>query len=225
MDPLNCNEIGWLDLILKTKDFLTCFLSNHQNLFYLLLCLIVFCETGLVATPFLPGDSLLFTAGFLAKTNNSTINVYLLAVLLFLSALAGDNVNYFIGRKIGIKIFDIKFLSRIIKRDYLTRTELFFEKHGGKTIILARFVPIIRTFAPFSAGMGNMPYGRYILYCIGGGLLWVNSILFAGYMFGSSDPNDWVNKNFEKVVLGIVFLSVLPVVISFLKNKFSSAKK
>ncbi|MFN5183790.1 MAG: VTT domain-containing protein [Bacteroidota bacterium] len=216
------NGCNWIDVILHTKDFLTCFISNNPDLIYFLLCAIVFCETGLVATPFLPGDSLLFTAGLLAKTHEGVLNVYLLAALLFLSAILGDNVNYLVGKKIGIRIFNIKFLSRIVKREYLEKTEKFFDKHGGKTIILARFVPIVRTFAPFSAGMGNMPYTKYISYCIGGGLLWVNSILFAGYFLGT---NEWVNKNFEKVVLGIVFLSLLPVIIGFLKEKFSSKEK
>jgi membrane-associated protein len=216
---LDCN---WIDIVLHTKDFLTCFITNNPDLIYFLLCLIVFCETGLVATPFLPGDSLLFTAGLLAKTHEGVLNVYLLSILLFLSAILGDNVNYYVGKNIGARIFDMKFLSRIVKREYLTKTEHFFEKHGGKTIILARFVPIVRTFAPFSAGMGSMKYKKYLLFCIGGGLLWVNSILFAGYFLGS---NEWVNKNFEKVVLGIVFVSVLPVIIGVIKAKFGGDKK
>ena len=215
---LNCN---WIDVVLHTKDFLTCFISSNPDLIYFLLCLIVFCETGLVATPFLPGDSLLFTAGLLAKTHDGILNVYALSILLFLSAIVGDNLNYLVGRNMGVRIFEMKFLSRIVKREYLTKTEQFFQKHGGKTIILARFVPIVRTFAPFSAGMGSMPYRKYILFCIGGGLLWVNSILFAGYFLGT---NEWVNRNFEKVVLGIVFVSVLPVLIGFFKTRFSSAK-
>lgn len=216
-----CEQIGWLDIVLHTKDFLSCFLSNHQNLFYFLLCAIVFCETGLVATPFLPGDSLLFTAGLLAKTHDEALNVYVIVILLFLSAILGDNVNYFVGKKLGVRIFEIKFLSRIVKREYLTKTEKFFEKHGGKTIILARFVPIVRTFAPFTAGMGSMHYRKYIAFCVAGGLLWVNALTFTGYFLGT---NEWVDKNFEKVVLGIVFVSVLPVVFGFFKAKFAKNK-
>lgn len=207
----------WIDIVLHTKDFLNCFITSYPNLIYFLLCLIVFCETGLVATPFLPGDSLLFTCGLLATQYPETLNIYTLSVLLFLSAILGDNVNYFIGRKLGVKVFEIKFLSKIIKREYLSRTELFFEKHGGKTIILARFVPIVRTFAPFSAGLASMNYRKYIGFCVAGGLLWVNSILFAGYFLGK---NEWVNKNFEKVVLGIVFVSLLPVLTGFIQSKF-----
>jgi membrane-associated protein len=208
----------WIDIILHTKDFLNCFIAQHPDVIYTLLCLIIFCETGLVATPFLPGDSLLFTCGLLAKTHEGILNVYLLSLLLFCAAILGDNVNYLIGRKIGVRIFHIRFLSKIVKREYLARTELFFEKHGGKTIILARFIPIVRTFAPFSAGIANMNYKKYLLFCIGGGLLWVNSILFAGYFLGT---NQWVNANFEKVVLSIVFISLLPVIIGLVKNKFS----
>ena len=122
----------WINIILHTKDFLNCFISQHPDIIYTLLCLIIFCETGLVATPFLPGDSLLFTCGLLAKTHEGVLNVYLLSALLFAAAILGDNVNYFIGRKIGVKIFDIRFLSKIVKREYLARTELFFEKQIGR---------------------------------------------------------------------------------------------
>jgi membrane-associated protein len=212
----------FLDIILHTKDFLTCFLRNYSNLFYLLLCLIIFCETGLIATPFLPGDSLLFTAGLLAKTNEGILNVWIILFLLIVSAILGDNLNYFVGRKVGIKIFEIKWLNKIIKREYLFRTEKFFELHGGKTIIMARFVPIVRTFAPFSAGMAKMSYKKYILFCLGGGIFWVCLLTFAGYFLGG---NDWVQKNYEKVILGIIFVSILPVFLGLAKAKFGQRKK
>jgi membrane-associated protein len=218
MEQAHC---GWLDIILHTKEFLSCFLTNHHNLFYVLICLIVFCETGLVATPFLPGDSLLFTAGLLAGIPENNLNVFAIVILVFISAILGDNVNYFVGRKLGVRIFEIKFLSRIIKREYLTKTEQFFAKHGGKTIIMARFVPIVRTFAPFTAGMGKMEYRKYISYCIGGGILWVALLTFSGYFLGA---NEFVKKHYEKVILGIIFVSVLPVVIGILKAKFGKEK-
>lgn len=215
MGATHCN---WIDIILHTKEFLTCFLNNHHHLFYFLLCAIIFCETGLVATPFLPGDSLLFTAGLLAGAPENNLNVFVIVVLLFFSAILGDNVNYFIGRKLGVRIFDIKFLSKIIKREYLTKTEKFFEKHGGKTIIMARFVPIVRTFAPFTAGMGKMDYRKYITFCIGGGIFWVCLLTFAGYFLGQ---NAFVQKHYEKVILGIIFVSVLPVIFGLIKSKTS----
>lgn len=215
---MNENYCEWINLILNTRKFLECFLSNHHNLFYTLLCIIVFCETGLVATPFLPGDSLLFTAGLLAAAPANNLNVGVMIGLVFLSAILGDNVNYFIGRKLGIKIFEIKFLSKIVKREYLTKTEKFFEQHGGKTIIMARFVPIVRTFAPFTAGLGSMSYRKYILFCLAGAVLWVPTLTLAGYFLGT---NEWVNKNLEKVILGIIFISVLPVIIGALKARFA----
>ncbi len=219
---MNQEHCGWIDIILHTKDFLTCFLNNNHNLFYFLLCAIVFCETGLVATPFLPGDSLLFTAGLLAGVAANNLNVGVMIALVFLSAILGDNVNYFVGRKIGIRVFEMKFISKLVKREYLVKTEKFFEKHGGKTIILARFVPIVRTFAPFTAGLGKMDYRKYIIFCLGGGALWVTGLTLAGYYLGRYE---WVNKNFEKVVLGIVFVSVLPVIFAALKSRFSKKEQ
>lgn len=176
------------------------------------MCLIIFCETGLVATPFLPGDSLLFAAGALAAKND-VLNVWLLIPLLFGSAILGDNLNYFVGKTIGLKVFDkLKF----IKRDYLTKTEEFYEKHGGKTIIIARFVPIVRTFAPFVAGVGAMNYRKYIGYCISGGIIWVTLLTLAGYFFGNLEI---VKKNFEIVIFGIIGVSLLPVIFQFFKMK------
>jgi membrane-associated protein len=169
----------------------------------------------LVATPILPGDSLLFAAGMLTASNG-ILNIWLLIILLICSAILGDNVNYFIGRFFGEKVFQIKFLKKIIKREYLDKTHAFYEKHGGKTIIMARFVPIVRTFAPFAAGLGKMDYSRYITFCLGGAFLWVPLLSLAGYYFGNIPI---VKNNFEKVILGIIFISILPIIISYIKSK------
>jgi membrane-associated protein len=200
-----------LDFFLHLDKNLELIMMHYQTLTYLILCFIIFCETGLVATPFLPGDSLLFAAGAItAKTG--ILNVWILIPLLFISAILGDNVNYFIGRNIGLKVFE-KF--KFIKKDYLTRTEDFYAKHGGKTIILARFVPIVRTFAPFVAGLGKMDYKRYISFCIAGGILWVNLLTLAGYFFGNLE---FVRKNFELVIFAIIGISLLPVFFQFAQN-------
>ena len=207
------------ELLTNTKGFLEQFVSNHGMWLYALLFLIVFCETGLVVLPLLPGDSLLFTAGVLAGNADNNLNVFAIIILLIIAALLGDNTNYFIGRYLakkgeGGKLFGLF----TIKKEYLEKTESFYEKHGSKTIILARFVPIVRTFAPFVAGIGSMQYTRYISYCIMGAILWVGSITLAGYFLGS---NEWIQHNFEKVVLGIVAASLLPVVFQFIKHKLA----
>jgi membrane-associated protein len=204
----------FLDVFLHLDAHLDAIINQYQTLTYLILCLIIFCETGLVATPFLPGDSLLFAAGALAAKND-VLNVWLLIPLLFGSAILGDNLNYFVGKTIGLKVFDkLKF----IKRDYLTKTEEFYEKHGGKTIIIARFVPIVRTFAPFVAGVGAMNYRKYIGYCISGGIIWVTLLTLAGYFFGNLEI---VKKNFEIVIFGIIGVSLLPVIFQFFKMKLA----
>jgi membrane-associated protein len=169
-----------------------------------LLFVIVFCETGLVVTPFLPGDSLLFTAGALASLG--TLNVWLLFLLLSSAAVLGDTVNYWIGKKIGPRAFDGTI--RFLKQEHLRRTEVFYEKHGKKTIILARFVPIVRTFAPFVAGVGSMSYGTFIAYNVIGGVAWVAICVFSGYFFGNIPV---VKKNFSLVVLAIIGISTLPL--------------
>lgn len=177
-----------------------------------LLFAIVFCETGLVVTPFLPGDSLLFTAGALASLGN--LNVWLLFVLLSVAAVLGDTVNYWIGKKIGPRAFDgsVKFL----KQEHLRKTEAFYEKHGKKTIILARFVPIVRTFAPFVAGVGSMTYGTFIAYNVIGGVAWVAICVFSGYFFGNIPV---VKKNFSLVVLAIIGVSMLPLAWEWWKHR------
>ena len=209
-----------LDFFLHLDKHLENMMLQYQTTTYFILCLIIFCETGLVATPFLPGDSLLFAAGaIVAKTG--ILNVWLLIPLLFAAAILGDNVNYLVGRFIGNKVLEIKFLKRIIKKEYLDRTHAFYEKHGGKTIIMARFVPIIRTFAPFVAGIGEMKYSRYILFCIVGGITWVSALTLLGYYFGGFDI---VKNNFELVVLAIIGISVLPIIIEITKAKLNQRK-
>jgi membrane-associated protein len=209
-----------IDFILHIDHYLEILLTQYQTTTYVILCLIIFCETGLVATPFLPGDSLLFAAGALiAKVG--VLNVWVLIPLLFLSAILGDNVNYFVGKYIGHKIFEMKYIRQFIKKEYLDRTHQFYEKHGGRTIVMARFVPIIRTFAPFVAGLGEMEYKKYITYCVIGGIIWVSSLTLAGYYFGGIDV---IKNNFELVVFAIILISLIPAVIQIVKAR-SDIKK
>ncbi len=202
-----------IDFVLHIDSHLADIISQYGPWVYAILFLIVFCETGLVITPFLPGDSLLFAAGALAASTGK-LSVFILWGLLTLAAILGDGVNYFIGKRVGKGIF--KPGNRILRPEYLHKTEQFYEKHGNKTIILARFVPIVRTFAPFVAGVGNMNYSRFATYNIVGGLLWVTLFLFAGYLFGNIP---FVKENFEIVTIGIVLVSVLPMVIEVLKAR------
>lgn len=188
---------------------------------YAILFLIVFCETGLVVTPFLPGDSLLFVAGALAATNESgNFNVWILIVLLIIAAILGDGVNYIIGRSFGEKLFSNP-ESKIFKQSYLEKTNQFYEKHGGKTIILARFVPIVRTFAPFVAGMGHMNYKRFATYNIFGGIVWVLIFTLLGYFVGNIT---WVKENLKLVMIGIIILSIVPAVFEVMKERIKSKK-
>ena len=206
-------------LLTNTKGFLEAFVAANGLWIYGLLFLIVFCETGLVVLPLLPGDSLLFTAGVLAGNANNNLDVAVIILLLIVAALLGDNTNYFIGKFLakkgeGAKLFGIF----TIKKEYIRKTEEFYEKHGTVAIIIARFVPIVRTFAPFVAGVGSMQYSKYITYCVVGAILWVSSLTLAGYFLGS---NPWVQKNFEKVVFSIILLSVLPVIFQVIKHRFA----
>ena len=208
---------SFIDLFLHLDKHVESFFLNYQTLSYFLICLILFCETGLVVTPFLPGDSLLFAVGAtIAKVG--ILNIWLMIPLMIIAVLLGDNVNYFMGKFIGNRLFESQnpFLKKFLKREYLTKTEAFYEKHGGKTVIMARFVPIVRTFAPFVAGIGAMDYRKYIGYCIGGGILWVTGLTLLGYYFGQLE---FVKKNFELVVLGIIGISVLPMVFEIVKAK------
>ncbi|MDI9341099.1 MAG: DedA family protein [Sediminibacterium sp.] len=209
----------FIDFFLHLDKHLADLMQQYQTGTYLILCLIIFCETGLVATPFLPGDSLLFAAGMLTASTG-ILNIGLLILLLILSAFLGDNVNYFVGRFFGEKVFEIPILKKLIKREYLDKTHAFYEKHGGKTIIMARFVPIVRTFAPFAAGLGKMNYTRYISFCVVGAIVWVSLLSLAGYFFGNIPI---VKNNFEKVIFGIIGLSVLPIIIGYFKGRKSKA--
>jgi membrane-associated protein len=208
-----------LDFLKDPLSTLQLFLDQYDTLTYAILFLIIFVETGLIVMPLLPGDSLLFAAGLLASTTGR-LEVAILIPLLIFAALCGDNLNYFVGNRFGAFI---KSKERILflKREYITQTEIFYEKHGGKSVILARFMPIIRTIAPFVAGAGSMKYPRYILFCILGAVLWVTSITLLGYFLGS---NEWVKANFEKVVLGIIFISIAPMIIGIIRHKFFKKK-
>jgi membrane-associated protein len=200
------------DLVIHLDAHLEAFVAQHGVWVYALLFAIVFCETGLVITPFLPGDSLLFVAGAVAALGGMDITAVM--ATLVAAALCGDNVNYWIGRWVGPKVFTSK--SRWLNARHLQRAHDFYERHGGKTIILARFVPIVRTYAPFVAGIGAMPYGRYLAYCVAGALIWVGSLCTAGYFFGNIPV---VKNNLTVVILVIVFLSILPGIIAWLKSR------
>ena len=204
-----------LDFLLHLDRYLDLWANEYGVLLYAILFLIVFTETGLIVMPLLPGDSLLFAAGALAARPTNDLSVWVIIPLLIVAALLGDNVNYFVGRFLGTQI---KSRERILffKREYIAETEKFYEKYGGRTVIIARFIPIIRTIAPFVAGAGSMQYGTYIKFCIIGAILWVTSISLLGYFFGNFPV---VQKNFELVVFGIVGLSVLPIVYQFFKKR------
>jgi membrane-associated protein len=205
--------VSIVDFILHIDKHLVQIVDQYQLWSYGILFLIVFCETGLVVTPFLPGDSLLFAAGAIAS--KGVIDPHLLALLLFMAAVIGDAVNYSIGRRIGPKVFEKK-NSRIFKQEYLQRTQRFFEKYGSKTIVFARFVPIVRTFAPFLAGVGTMSYRRFGAYNVIGAALWVGIFVYAGYFFGSTPI---VEKNFKLVIVAIIILSFLPGVIEIVRAR------
>ena len=203
-----------IDFILHIDQHLIELTQTYGLWIYAILFLIVFCETGLVVTPFLPGDSLLFAAGAVAALGG--MNVHMAAALLLAAAVIGDAANFAIGKYFGEKLF-AKPDSRVFKREYLDKTHAFYEKYGGKTIILARFVPIVRTFAPFVAGMGDMHYGRFIRYNIIGALMWVGLLTYAGYFFGELPV---MKNNFGLVVIGIIAVSVLPMAVEIAKAKW-----
>jgi membrane-associated protein len=207
-----------VDFILHLDVHLNSIIKNFGIWTYLILFLIIFLETGVVVTPFLPGDSLLFAAGSFAALGS--LNVFALFILLTLAAILGDTLNYWIGHFIGPRAFSGN--SRFLKKEYMDRTHEFYEKHGGKTIILARFIPIIRTFAPFVAGIGAMDYPRFFFYNVIGAVLWVSLFTFGGYFFGNLP---FVRDNFTIVILVIILISVLPGVFEFLREKFKSRKE
>ncbi|MEW6239244.1 MAG: DedA family protein [Chloroflexota bacterium] len=199
-----------IDLFLHLDEYLAQIISQYGVWTYAILFFVIFMETGFVVTPFLPGDSLLFAAGTFAALGS--LNVWLLAFLLMTAAVLGDTVNYWIGHYLGDRAYNIKW----IKKEYLDKTHAFFEKHGGKTIFLARFVPIVRTFAPFVAGIGRMSYGFFFRWNVIGGITWVALFTFAGYFFGNIP---FIKRNFEFVIIAIILVSVLPMVYEWLKAR------
>jgi membrane-associated protein len=214
-----------MELILKLVDFflhldvhLGQIIQDYGTLTYLILFGMIFMETGLVVTPFLPGDSLIFAAGTFAGMGS--LNPFIIFGLLAFAAILGDTVNYWIGHYIGPRAFSGNI--RFLKKEYMDRTHAFYEKHGGKTIILARFIPIIRTFAPFVAGVGAMTYGKFISYNIIGGVLWVAIFTFMGYFFGNLEV---VQNNFSLVIMAIILISVMPAVIEYIKEKIRQRKE
>jgi membrane-associated protein len=203
----------FIDIFLHLDKYLGVITQQYGILSYLIIFVLVFCETGLVVTPFLPGDSLLFAIGALSA--NGVFNIGIFYIVLCFAAVAGDTVNYHIGYMFRDKV-EKKENIRFIKREYLEKTQAFFDKHGGKTIIIARFIPIIRTFAPFVSGVGKMPYLKFLAYNAIGGVSWVAIALFGGYFFGNLPV---VKDNFSIAILGIVFVSLIPVIIAYLRNK------
>jgi len=205
------------DIFMHLDKHLGAVIQAYGTWTYLILFLIIFCETGLVITPILPGDSLLFAAGAFAAIG--ALEVMWLFMLLSVAAIAGDTVNYGIGSFLGPKVFHRENV-RFLNREYLDRTHQFYERHGGKTIIIARFMPIIRTFAPFVAGMGKMTYVRFISYNVVGGIVWIAAFIFGGYYFGNIPM---VKRNFTLVILAIILLSILPGIVEFVRHRFRKA--
>lgn len=211
-----------IDFILHIDDHLIEIVNNYQYWTYLILFLIIFVETGVVVMPFLPGDSLLFAAGMLAAQPNE-LNVWLMIILLLIAAIAGDSLNYSIGKNFGMKITKIKLFGRqMVTDEQIAKTHSFYEKYGSKTIVIARFVPIVRTLAPFVGGIGKMNYGTFITYNIVGAILWVVGITLAGYFLGNIPI---IRDNFSKVVLIIIGLSILPIVFEVVKEKLKTKKE
>ena len=203
-----------IDFILHIDIHLATIISQYQGWTYLILFVIIFAETGFVVTPFLPGDSLLFAAGALIAGGNTGLNIYLLSIILIIAAVSGNTVNYMLGKFFGAKVFKPE--NRILKLDYYNQTNAFFEKHGGKAVIFSRFMPIIRTIAPFVAGVGKMPFGRYTLYNVIGGVSWIITFLFAGYILGNVP---FFKAHFSLIGIGIIVVSVIPPIIAAIKSR------
>jgi membrane-associated protein len=204
---------GFIDIVLHLDRHLQWLVANYGVWIYLILFLIIFCETGLVVTPFLPGDSLLFVAGAVAAGGG--MDVHLLFTVLAAASFSGDNTNYWTGRFVGPRIFSREG-SRWLKPEHLQRTHQFYAKHGGKTVLIARFVPLIRTFAPFVAGLGHMAYPRFLAYSFAGAILWIGSLTYAGYFFGNLPI---VRENLSLVIIGIVVLSLMPGIIEIVRSR------
>lgn len=203
-----------IDFILHIDQHLVEIVNDYQTWTYLILFLIIFAETGLVVTPFLPGDSLLFAAGAIIAKPETDLSIVLMCLLLIAAGILGDMANYHIGKYVGPKAFSGRY--KLLKKEYLEKTQQFYIKHGGKTIIYARFIPIIRTFAPFVAGIGTMSYGKFASYNVIGAILWVTSFLFLGYFFGGLPI---IKDNFTYVIFAIILLSLLPPVFELMRGK------
>lgn len=208
-----------IDFFLHLGDYLAQIIQIFGVWTYVILFLVIFAETGLVVVPFLPGDSLLFIVGAFAAVGH--FNIILVYIVLLAAAILGDTANYWLGHKLGAKVFKDE-NSKIFNKKYLKKTEEFYEKYGGKTIIIARFVPIVRTFAPFVAGIGSMKYGTFISYNVIGGFVWVTSLVFAGYFFGNLAI---VKENFEVAIYIIIFVSLLPMIYEVVKHKLQKKKE
>lgn len=207
-----------IDFILHIDEYLGVFINDYGVWVYAILFLIIFVETGLVIMPFLPGDSLLFATGMLAAQTNNDLNIWIVIGLMLIAAILGDTLNYTIGKEVGYRIIDFKiFGKQPVKPEYIEKTHAFYEKYGSKTIVIARFVPIVRTLAPFVAGIGRMNYTTFLTYNVVGGIVWVVGITLAGYFLGNIPI---IKDNFSKVVLIIIVLSVLPIIYSFIKEKY-----
>lgn len=210
-------SLNIIDILVNLDIYLTYLINNYGLEAYVIIFLIIFCETGLVVTPFLPGDSMIFVLGALGASGK--INLPAIASIIILAAVLGNALNYQIGRWVGPKVFE-KENGRLFKKEYLLRTHAFFEKHGGKTVVIARFIPIIRTFAPFVAGIGLMEYYRFTIYNLIGSISWVLVCLFAGYSFGNIPI---VEKNFTWIIVGIIFVSLIPAIIISLRQKYKNS--
>lgn len=200
----------FLNILLHLQDHLFALTKDYGSWVYAMLFAIIFAETGLVITPVLPGDSLVFAVGAVAANPESGLNIWVAGFLMLLAAILGDTVNYWVGAKLGTRVQG--WFPRLVRQSHIDRTHAFYEKYGGKTIILARFVPIVRTFAPFVAGMGAMNYGRFMIFNVVGAVLWIGLILPCGWYFGG---REFVRRRFEVIVLGIIFISVVPMLVEW----------
>lgn len=208
-----------IDLILHLDTYLSMLVANYGTWIYAILFLVIFCETGLVVTPFLPGDSLLFIAGAICASGG--MDPWLLGSLLLVAAISGDSTNYVIGRTLGKRLFSNP-NSKVFRRDYLDQTHAFYERHGGKTVTLARFLPIVRTFAPFVAGMAYMPYLRFLFFSVAGSIAWVGGLVTLGYFFGNVP---FIKQNLSVMIIAIIAFSLVPMLIGFIRHKMRPSAK
>ena len=206
-----------VDIVLHVDRHLSIIATDYGAWTYFILFMIIFCETGLVVTPFLPGDSLLFATGALCGAD--VLNPNIIFILLVAAAFLGDNVNYWIGRRVGPAVFERE-KTRFFKKEYLLRAHAFYERHGGKTVILARFVPIVRTFSPFVAGIARMTYAKFLAYSIGGAILWVGVFVYVGYFFGNLP---FIKRNFSVAIIAVIFISILPGLFEYVRHRRAAA--